>query len=404
MNSIVLVAAFSCLPQGAPSYHVDLTSHGVDRPAWPVIVRTPAPQPIAVPWHGSMLPDDRTAGEPIAVQVDPVVGDPHTIELSWLQPPAQADLRGRWALILSPPERPNRGPWSLHDGDPRTLSLHGATVWEQPTRFDPDDLESTKKTYQHLYSPDGKVRLTKGLGGLYPHHRGLFAGWNHTTAGDRTFDFWHATGGVSLRDRGVVASATTTGIARATVTCRIDWVDADGKPIVHEQRTLTTWDTGEHRRVLDLAVALTPERGKVTLDGDPHHAGVQLRLAQECAERNDVTYLRPKDTEAQGNDVWNGGDWVAARATIEKRPFVVLWLTDPDDHEPRVWSTRPYGRFGPFTRLELPAGTTRTLRYRLVIFDADGDDAEIEKRVHDEVAAWQHPLQVTVEPANRDDH
>ena len=52
--------------------------------------------------------------------------------------------------------------------------------------------EQTYKVFHHLYDPSGKRLITKGPGGLYTHHRGLFYGFNKVTyGGGKKVDIWH---------------------------------------------------------------------------------------------------------------------------------------------------------------------------------------------------------------------
>ena len=44
--------------------------------------------------------------------------------------------------------------------------------------------EEAYKVYHHLYNPAGTELVTKGPGGLYPHHRGLFFGYCNVSYGD----------------------------------------------------------------------------------------------------------------------------------------------------------------------------------------------------------------------------
>ena len=56
----------------------------------------------------------------------------------------------------------------------------------------PESREATYKPYHFMYSPDGSILLTKGPGGLYTHHRGLFYGFSKITYGNgKTCDTWH---------------------------------------------------------------------------------------------------------------------------------------------------------------------------------------------------------------------
>ena len=41
-----------------------------------------------------------------------------------------------------------------------------------------DRLHETYKPYLHVFNVDGTTPITKGPGGLFTHHRGIFIGWN----------------------------------------------------------------------------------------------------------------------------------------------------------------------------------------------------------------------------------
>jgi hypothetical protein len=47
-----------------------------------------------------------------------------------------------------------------------------------------DARTATFKIYHHLFDPKGENFVTKGLGGLFPHHRGIFFGFNKVTYGE----------------------------------------------------------------------------------------------------------------------------------------------------------------------------------------------------------------------------
>src|SRR5436190_7584765 len=51
---------------------------------------------------------------------------------------------------------------------------------------------ATFKPYHHVYDPSGKRLMTKGPGGLFPHHRGIFFGFNRISYGEgKKADTWH---------------------------------------------------------------------------------------------------------------------------------------------------------------------------------------------------------------------
>src|SRR5688572_17636121 len=55
----------------------------------------------------------------------------------------------------------------------------------------PATREATFKVYHHLFDPTGTRVVTNGPSGLYPHHRGLFFGFNRISYGDKKCDIWH---------------------------------------------------------------------------------------------------------------------------------------------------------------------------------------------------------------------
>lgn len=71
--------------------------------------------------------------------------------------------------------------------------LSGGKIWLRTVtpEFDVDNREETYKVFTHIYDAAGADPITKGTGGLYPHHRGMFIGWKDTLVGDVDYDTWH---------------------------------------------------------------------------------------------------------------------------------------------------------------------------------------------------------------------
>ena len=65
----------------------------------------------------------------------------------------------------------------------------------------PEKLHETYKPYLHVFDAEGKAPITKGPGGKYTHHRGIFAGWNKLGAGGKTYDRWHMKGGEQVHQK-----------------------------------------------------------------------------------------------------------------------------------------------------------------------------------------------------------
>ena len=80
--------------------------------------------------------------------------------------------------------------------DHTTTLMHGKTPVLRYNHPKLDDSsakarEATFKPFHELYSPDGSRLVTKGVGGQFTHHRGLFYGFMKVTYGKNTVDIWH---------------------------------------------------------------------------------------------------------------------------------------------------------------------------------------------------------------------
>src|SRR5262245_13542153 len=92
---------------------------------------------------------------------------------------------------------PASGDYTWHDTPGKYLELqHGdrPVLRYMYAAFDdtsPATREATFKVYHHLFDPSGSRLVTNGPSGLYPHHRGLFYGFNKVGYGDKKCDIWH---------------------------------------------------------------------------------------------------------------------------------------------------------------------------------------------------------------------
>lgn len=213
-------------------------------------------------------------------------------------------------------------------------------------KWDPSDPRPTCKVFHQVFAPDGTL-LTKGLGGQFEHHRGLFVGWNRTLCNGKSFDFWHCNKGERQTFGGIVSPMLLSMGERAQVSF-LHWVAPDGEAIVHELRGLEVVHHEEHQYVLHMRVQCRALAGDVQLSGDPQHAGQQFRALQQFAEKDawPVLYLRPEGAKKHGNDVWTKCDWIAAVLRLPKETYTVLRIESPHNPGQTTWSTRPYGRFG----------------------------------------------------------
>src|SRR5260221_4164081 len=68
-----------------------------------------------------------------------------------------------------------------HPGEYLDVLLDGkiaARYMDAHDNSTPKRREETYKPYLHVFDADGKEPITKGPGGQFTHHRGIFIGWN----------------------------------------------------------------------------------------------------------------------------------------------------------------------------------------------------------------------------------
>ena len=226
---------------------------------------------------------------------------------------------------------------------------------------DPAHHLDTYKPFHRVFAGDGR-QLTKDLGGLYEHHRGLFVGWNQVRCNGKSFDFWHCSHGETQ-----VVTAIAGG-GQQPQTTAIDWLGADGTAIVHEQRTVAVRALDADTFVLDVTVQLAAGAADVQLGGDPHHAGCQFRALQQFAPDGaaKAQFVRPASAKAGKDDTWSDCAWTAMRLPFADATVVVLRVEHPDN-PPATWSTRDYGRFGAMGTATLAGATAVRWRYAYVI-------------------------------------
>ncbi|MFK7742736.1 MAG: DUF6807 family protein [Planctomycetota bacterium] len=240
--------------------------------------------------------------------------------------------------------------------------------------WDPAKPRATCKLYHHIYAPDGRL-LTKGEGGQFEHHRGLFVGWNqtkwtrasgaHRQEEGLQADFWHMRDGARqslVGHRPPAQLGLGDGGQHAEILWHVDSPTGD-KRAVTEHRGLEVVEESADHHVLRMIVRLAPAEPdtKVVLQGDPQHAGQQFRALQQFAEKGaePARYLRSDGATDKGNDVWLQCTWIAAILPLADGAVTVLRIETPPKSKmpPPTWSTRPYGRFGATRKLTLPTHT-----------------------------------------------
>jgi hypothetical protein len=294
--------------------------------------------------------------------------------------------------------------WTVDEpGGTALLRCDGQPVIQYQFAYDPstkERLHETFKVFHHVYGPGSADLITKGPGGAFTHHRGLFVGWMRTTFDDGQWDFWHCHNGAHQRHRAIVSQDADAEHGRMTT--EIHWNDPEGKPVVVEQRTVDVVKrpiaaAPGYGWQIDWTSELSSQRGQIELNGDRQHAGFQFRAAQEVAEKNSARYIRPSgfpeqptafevDDRKSPDSHINLG-WLAMQTEIAGKPYTIVYQEHPQVPKPSRFSERPYGRFGAFFVTEIAADRPLRMAYRVIVLpqhDVSRDQLQVW---YDEFAA-----------------
>ncbi|MFK7768043.1 MAG: membrane dipeptidase [Mariniblastus sp.] len=269
---------------------------------------------------------------------------------------------------------------------------------------------ATMKVFHHVFTPTGDRLMTKGPGdgsfskiknnGLFPHHRGLFFGYNRISykkdGKEMKADVWHGTNGCSQTH--VKTIFPETGPVFGSHINYIDWNGSDGKAFANETREVTAFDVADGM-VIEFRSRVESTVGALKFRGDPQHAGVQFRASQDVPDQTKAKtfYIRPDgvaepgkfrnwsnkkgENEINKNHVnlpWNTVvielpvklSERAARARgveSENQAYSISYLDSPKNPKPSRFSERDYARFGSYFDYDLKTDGPLFVRYRLWI-------------------------------------
>jgi hypothetical protein len=239
----------------------------------------------------------------------------------------------------------------------------------------PEARELTTKVFHHLYDPAGRRLVTKGPGGTYPHHRGLFFGFSKISYGDsQQVNTWGCSPGAHQAHEGFLSQEAGPVLGRHAA--RVCWHGREAAPFAVEHRELTVYHVPGGQLVA-FASRLHSQAGNVRLDGDPQHAGFHFRAAQDVADgdQNLTRFLRPDgwgkpgetrnwDHKTRRPDCVNL-PWNAMSFVIGDQRYTALYLDHPDNPKEARYSERTYGRFGSYFEYELEEQRPLKVKYLL---------------------------------------
>jgi len=262
-----------------------------------------------------------------------------------------------------------------HNGKPLVRYMHAYDTTDATT------VHNTYKVYHHVLDPAGKQTITKGAGGKYTHHRGIFIGFARMGYNGKTYDLWHMKGNSRQIHQKFLAKESND--KQSSMTTLIHWDVDTGKTAIEEQRTITVHHTGDNAHLLaDWSSELKATGGDVLLKGDPEHAGVQYRPHNDVAGNKSAQYTFHKD----GVDPKKDKDlpWVALTYELNGSKYTVQHMRHPSNPSDSVYSAyRDYGRFGNYFVKQIKDGDTLKLQYRFRITTGDAPSREALQAEYD---------------------
>lgn len=231
----------------------------------------------------------------------------------------------------------------------------------------------TYKPYLHVFDAEGKTPITKGPGGLFTHHRGIFIGWNKIDFNGKSYDRWHMSGGEQVHQ---AFSSQHAEADSATFTSVVHWNDNAGKPFIEEARTMTFRRApAPAYALIDFQSVTKAPADDVTLGGDPEHAGIQFRPADEVDKTKTVYVYAGRDVNPhKATDL----AWIGETFSLNGKSYSVVQMNHPDNPiGTRVSAYRNYGRFGMFPTATVKGGESFTFRYRFLVAAGEMPSAEV---------------------------
>jgi hypothetical protein len=329
-------------------------------------------------------------------------------ELVFILPELKAGQTRTFSVLKTFPENgtPAQFYWKDTPGDHTELRYKQPILRYMYTPFDDSTKETrdlTYKVYHHIFAPGTDQLITKGPGGLYPHHRGLFFAFNKVSYGEDKADVWHCTGDAYQSHDGFVESTTGTLLGRHRV--KVGWHGPGKKTFAEEERELSAFRFFDGH-LIEFASIVRTTVGPVRLDGDPQHSGFHFRASNEVAEQSQnkepkTYFLRPDGKGKIGEERnWDPKTkkgpvnlpWNAMSFVVGGKRYTVVYLDHPDNPKEARESERVYGRIGSYFEYDLTAKNPLRVRYRVWLQEGEMTLEQCEALSK----AFTTPLQVTV--------
>ncbi len=279
-------------------------------------------------------------------------------------------------------DTPNQHLDVLQDGTLVARYMYALDLSSGETRHE------TYKPFLHVFDPQGETPITKGPGGRFTHHRGVFRGWSRLTLGDAKYDTWHMKGVVQKH-------VEFTDKDDVSFTSLIRYQTDDGKLLLEEQRSTAFLPAPKPAYAMfDVTSTVKAVAGAVKLHGDPEHAGLQFRPANDVKDSETVYCFPGKDADPRKDRDY---PWVAESFVIgENQRYSVVYLNHSENSDGAIFSAyRSYGRFGAWFNGELPDGGEKTTRVRFVVLKGSLPPADFIQQQYNAFAGTNAPTPET---------
>jgi len=393
----VAVAMSWAASAAAGGWRLTVAAGDIDRSNLPIRAAVEVPEAdLGLPLAVTLADGSRLVGQlsPAPLLARPAAAASGTVaaEIVFVPPklPAGTTLVATVERLEKPPENPKTLAWKDESGG-IDLAIGDRVLvrYEKPV-YDPSSEASrvaTYKPFHHVFDPETGTRLTKGDGGQYTHHRGIFFGYNRISHGAEqktTSDCWHCKAPARQEHRSVLRQGT--GGVEAWQRVAIDWIGGDGNRILSETRELVVAPI-PLGMLIDFASRLESD-APVKLDGDPQHSGVHFRASNEVHEstKGRTYYLRP-GVKAKPGEYRNwpadkryvDAPWHGVCFVVAGRPCTVLRLNRIENPGEARMSERDYARFGSYFEASTAAGQPLEVGYRWIVHPGELELAEAER-------------------------
>jgi hypothetical protein len=238
----------------------------------------------------------------------------------------------------------------------------------------PERMEATNKPFFHLFDLSGRYVITNGSGGLYPHHRGLFIGWQRIECGEEVFNFWSMEDGAHQKH--IVFVENIAGPVLAILSAEINWSDKNSTIILKELRRVTLYKQPAPTVLLmKFESTISPPACDINLLGNAEHAGFQFRAHNDVAEgyvqgvhdaisgnQPKVSYFFPKENIDLTKEV--DLPWTALSYILKGKKYNIQHINTPENPKNTMYSAyRDYGRFGAAFNTSLKRGESLHMTY-----------------------------------------